>query len=157
MTKPNLPIYGLAELNLFQAYQTRDEYERLTGQPCPVWDTGRPPKYWFDPAAAASTKRTVVYDLAVFGLRDGKPELDLLVLSKEHAATVNIPPFKWSETTDPAVPVPLRALDPDEELIVAFGGVVQVKNTAHPFWGDAGGFTASDRTLLKAIAKKLGV
>lgn len=158
MGKPNLPIYGLEELYLFPYYQTRGAYEQATGAACPVFDPTKPPKYWRDLTALLSTKRTVVYQQAVFGLRDGKPDVDLLVLPKEQAATVNIPPDKWGEPTEAPVPPPLRALEPDEELIVSFGGPVQVKNLVSPYWTEAaGGFTEEDRALLRAIARKLGL
>ena len=49
----------------------------------------------------------------------------------------------------------MRALQPDEEFFVPIGGVigVRIKGTLEPDRG----FTEEDRTLLLAIARKLGV
>lgn len=161
------PKYSLDKLYLFPYYQTRQDYRRAVGEEPPAWDPQRPPKYWFDPNARQSTRRNVVYDnvLAVSESGsplvgpDGKPMLDLLVLSKEEAATVNIPPKEVSNVPGadrPEVPCPLRALDPDEELFFDFGGIVAVKNRKLYPQLEVG-FTSEDRALLQAIAKKLGL
>lgn len=167
-----LPIYGLESLHLFPTYQTRESYETATGQPCPPWDPNRQPKAWFDAKAMESARRNVVYDqvlavndrgIATAG-SDGKPMLDVLVLRREEAATVNIQRKRvlgmgeqdYGSETD--VPVPLRALDADEELAFQFGGTVCVHNKRlFEAQTAAGGFTAADRAKLDAIAKKLGV
>ena len=165
----NLPKYGLENLYLFPYYHTREAYQQATGQEPPPFTAARPPKFWFDPKAKDSPKRTVVYDQVVpldergvaLATPDGKPMLDLLVLNKDEAATVNIPPLGVPYTNVPgaevpAVPVPLRPLAPGEELMFDFGGVVVVKNTAlYP--SIEVGFMAADREMLRAIAKKLGV
>jgi len=161
------PKYGLSNLYLFPYYQTREDYERAVGQAPPPWDPNRPPKYWFDPNARQSTRRNVVYDFVIATSEsgtplvgsDGKPMLDLLVLPKEEAATVNIPPKDVANVPGadrPEVPCPLRALEPDEELFFDFGGIVAVKNK-NLYPSLEVGFTAEDRALLRAIAAKLGV
>ncbi len=161
------PKYGLSNLYLFPYYQTREDYERSVGQAPPPWDPNRPPKYWFDPNARQSTRRNVVYDFVIATSEsgtplvgpDGKPMLDLLVLPKEEAATVNIPPKHVANVPGadrPEVPCPLRALEPDEELAFDFGGVVVVRNK-NLYPSLEVGFTAEDRALLRAIAAKLGV
>jgi len=161
------PKYSLDKLYLFPYYQTREDYRRATGQEPPPWDPNRPPKYWFDPNARLSTRRNVVYDCVIATSEsgkplmgpDGKPMLDFLVLTKEEAATVNIPPKDVSNVPGadkPEVPCPLRPLEPGEELFFDFGGIVAVKNTELYPQLEVG-FTAQDRALLRAIAQKLGV
>ena len=161
------PKYSLDKLYLFPYYQTREDYRRATGQEPPPWDPNRPPKYWFDPNARQSTRRNVVYDHVIATSEsgkplmgpDGKPMLDFLVLPKEEAATVNIPPKDVSNVPGadkPEVPCPLRPLEPGEELFFDFGGIVAVKNTELYPQLEVG-FTAQDRALLRAIARKLGV
>lgn len=166
MARLPYPIYGIENLYLFRRYQTREEYQKATGAEPPPFDENRPPKYWQDPAAKESTKRNVVYDCVIAtGLSgqpvpgpDGKPMLDVLVLKKEEAASVNIPPnFSNVPGADvPEVPMPLRPLEPGEELFFQFGGVVAVKNV-ELYESIKEGFTAADRALLQSIAKKLGV
>jgi hypothetical protein len=81
--------------------------------------------------------------------------------SREEAATVNIPP-KGTGTTNvpgadvPEVPVPLRPLEPNEELYFDWGSILMVKNT-DLFEQSETGFTQEDRALLKQIAAKLGI
>ena len=165
---PALPMakYGLESLYLFPYYQSREDYLKATGNEAPVFNPNRQPKYWLDPKAKDSTKRNVVYNqvLAIaengaplVGV-DGKPMLDILMLQKDEAATINIPVGAANVlgADVPAVPPPLRALESNEELGFGFGNTVYVHNTDYPF-DDTGIFSASDRLLLKAIAKKLGV
>lgn len=160
------PKYGLEKLYLFPAYQSREAYLRATGKEPPPWDPQRQPKGWFDPKAQESARRSVVYDHALAVAEngapllgpDGKPFLDLLVLPKGEAATVNLPPYGTNVpgADAPLVPVPCRALDPDEELFFDLGGVATVRNLKlYP--RDEQGFTPRDRALLRAMAKKLGV
>lgn len=161
------PKYSLDKLYVFPYYQTREDYRRAVGQEPPPWDPNRAPKYWFDPNARQSTRRNVVYDLVIATSEtgsalvgpDGKPMLDLLVLGKEEAATVNIPPKDLTNVPGadrPEVPCPLRPLEPNEELFFDFGGAVAVKN--RELWASVDvGFTLEDRALLRAIAKKLGL
>jgi len=160
------PKYGIKSLHLFPVYQTREEYHQAKGQEPPPWDPARPPKRWEDPAASSSPRRNVVYDFAlVLGPSgspaagpDGKPMLDILVLKKEEAAVVNLPPAGSNVpgAEAPEVPCPLRALEADEELFFDIGGVVTVKNVIL-YEALQVGFTAQDRALLKGIARKLGV
>ncbi len=166
----NLPKYGIETLYLFPYYQTREAFEQATGQTCPPWNMYRPPKAWFDPKAKDSVKRSVVYDhviaTSLSGVPliapDGHPMLDVLVLNKDEAVTVNIPPKGYGVSNvpgadQPEVPVPMRPLEPDEELFFDFGGVVAVRNTKLFPKTETGGFTEQDRQLLRAIAQKLSV
>ena len=158
------PKYSLGKLYLFPYHQTREAYEIATGQKCPPWNPYRRPKYWFDPAAKESRSRRVTYDRALAEPPtgpDGKPMLDVLVLDREEASTVNIPPTGPGSTNTPGaaqpeIPCPLRALELNEELMFDFGGIIVVKNK-DLYQGLEVGFTSEDRTLLKAIATKLGI
>ena len=160
------PTYSLDRLYLFPLYQTRDSYTQATGQEAPAFDPQRPPKYWFDPEAEKSLRRNVVYDTVVCYLENGgllldeagKPQVESMILLKQEAATVNIPPNETNVpgASVPCVPVPLRALDADEELVLGFGGVVLVRNKSISE-DTTEGFTPSDRALLQAIARKLNV
>ncbi len=159
------PKYGLDKLYLFPWHQTREAYRQETGEEPPPWDPRKPPKHWMDPKARFSTRRNVVYDFVLATSQsgtplagpDGKPMLDLLVLPKDDAASVNIPPSGTNVpgADVPPVPAPLRALEPNEELFFDFGGVAAVRNLDYA--ASENGFTAQDRALLKAIAAKLGV
>lgn len=163
------PKYGIENLNLFPIYQTREDYRRATGEDPPPFDPYKPPKHWFDPAAriADTTRRNVIYDhvlaLSESGTPiagpDGRPMLELLLLTRADAAAVNIPGPGDPRRPLPdglPVPCPLRPLAEGEELIFDFGGIVMVENTAvHD--AEAVMFSAQDRRLLRAIAEKLGV
>ena len=163
------PKYGLDHLYLFPYHQTREAYQKASGEEPPPWNPQKPPKYWRDPKALQSARRNVVYDSVVATSQggsplagpDGKPVLDLMVLSKEDAASVNIPPKGPGVSNVPGadvpeVPCPLRPLEPNEELFFDFGGVVVVKNLdLYP--KIEVGFTSGDRDLLRAIGRKLGV
>ncbi|MBL8178353.1 MAG: hypothetical protein JNK48_26995 [Bryobacterales bacterium] len=164
------PTYGLAHLYAFPVYQTREEYRQKTGMEAPPFDPSKPVKSWCDPAAAAATRRKLVYDnviaMADSGLplagADGKPMLEPLMIDKDFAAVVNIPVKDFTgeipeqKTIGVEIPVPLRALEEGEELYFGFGGVVMIRNTKE-FEKIEVGFLHEDRLLLRAIASKLGV
>lgn len=164
------PTYGLANLYLFPVYQTREEYRQKTGMEAPPFDPTKPVKSWFDPTAASSTRRKLVYDnvvaIADNGLpladTSGHPMLEPLMIDREFAAVVNIPVKDFTGQIQEAhpvgveIPVPLRALDPGEELFFGFGGVVMVRNPKE-FEKLEVGFLHEDRLLLRAIASKLGI
>jgi len=164
------PNYSITHLYLFPAYATREEYQKATGQEPPAWNPYRQPKCWFDPQARQSTSRRVVYERALAtnpanGVplfdSEGRPQLDALVLDREEAATVNIPPRGMGMTNVPGadvpeVPVPMRALEPNEELYRDWAGIIMVRNKDF-FPADAAGFGKQDRELLRQIARKLGV
>ena len=166
----NTPKYGIETLYLFPYYQTREAFEQATGQICPPWNPYRPPKSWFDPKAKDSIKRSIVYDhviaTSLSGVPlitpDGYPMLDSLVLNRDEAATLNIPPKGYGISNvpgadQPEVPVPLRPLETDEELFFDFGGIVAVRNVKLFPKAEVGGFTEQDRQVLRAIASKLSV
>ena len=160
--------YGLEDLYLFPYYQTREAYLIATGHEPPAWDPKSPPKAWEDPKALQAQRRNVIYDFVVSYAKNGsplvgddfKPSLDLLVLTKEEAATVNIPPKGPTVSNVPGadvpeIPPPLRALHANEELFMPFPGVVAVRNKdLQPL---EYGFNRNDRALLQDIARKLGI
>ena len=164
------PKYSITNLYLFPAYGTREDYEKATGQEAPEWNPYRQPKSWFDPDARKSTSRRIVYEYALATSPDsgvplfdsqGRPQLDALVLDRDEAATVNIPPKGLGMTNVPGadapeVPVPMRALEPNEELYRDWAGIIMVKNKDY-FPEPEAGFGEEDRRLLKNIAAKLGV
>lgn len=161
------PKYGLNQLYLFPVYQTRADYKAATGKEPPPFDPTRPSQHWFDPEASKSPKRILVYDRALaidekgYPKRDanGKPYLEPLVLPKTEASTVNIPYKEAANEPSsglPDVPVPCRELHDDEELDFDFGGVVIVRNKNFADQTVVG-YTAADRELLRAIARKLNV
>jgi hypothetical protein len=160
--------YGIEKLYLFPYYQTREAYHQATGVEAPKFDPAKPPKFWLDPAAKDSIRRNMAYERVISYAVNGallfdendKPYLEGLVLNKDEAATVNIPPKGLGMTNitgadRPEVPPPLRALADDEEFFIPFPGLiaVRIKGTLEPDRG----FTEEDRTLLLAIARKLGV
>jgi hypothetical protein len=160
--------YGIEKLYLFPYYQTREQYQQVTGVEPPKFDGSRAPKLWADPAAKNSVRRNVVYDRVISYAANGSllfdendsPMLEGLVLSKDEAATVNIPPKGLGISNipgadKPEVPPPLRALTPEEEFFIPFPGLVAVrlKGALEPDRG----FTEEDRAVLLAIARKLAV
>jgi len=160
------PKYGIRELYLFPYYDTRERYQAETGMEPPPFNPEKPPKYWFDPEAAHSEKRSILYERVlalsedghVLKGSDGRPMIEPLLLKKDEAATVNIPLKLVANepgTNQPAIPVPLRALDPDEELAFdPFAGPVVINKKLMP---DGVVFSKFDRDLLLAIARKLNV
>jgi len=162
-----LPKYGLENLSLFPVYQNRAQFLKATGAEAPAFDSSKPPKYWFDPNAEKSPKRSLLYDCVlatdekgkpVFGA-DGKLYFEPMMLFKQEAATVNLPSSDYANEPGadvPQVPVPMRALEPGEELIQVFGGVIMVRNKNIAEEGPTS-FSYQDRETIKAIARKLGV
>lgn len=168
MSVLNQPTYGLENLYLFPVYQTREAYQAATGMETPPYNPNKRIKSWFDPEAATSTKRTIIYERTLVASdsgmplagADGKPLLDVLAISREDAAAVNIPPKGPGILDQPVmgteVPVPLRELSTNEELFFQFGGSVAVRNKT-AFAAIEIGFTAEDRAIIREIARKLGI
>jgi len=161
--------YSIQTLYLFPVFQTREDYRNKVGNEPPPFDPSKPVKSWFDPQALSNPRRKIVYDnvlaIADNGIPlvdgDGKPFFEPLLIDREDAATVNIPIKDFAgkipeqQTTGTEVPVPLRALMPNEELVVGWGNLVTVRNKT--FLIETAHFTVDDRKLLHAIAVKLGV
>ena len=167
---PALPFaqYGLQHLYLFPYYQSREDYQKATGMEAPPWNPNKPPKYWFDPKARQAARRSIVYDSVLSVSENGmpiagpdsKPQLEPLLILRDDAAAVNIPPkgpgiSNVPGADQPEVQPPLGPLSADEELAFGFAGIAIIKNkNMQP---DPGIFTREDRALLAKIAAKLGV
>src|SRR2546430_919500 len=54
LPQPDLEVYGIAALALFQTF-TRDSYLALFGVEAPPWDPSRPAKTWFDSSVSDSS------------------------------------------------------------------------------------------------------
>lgn len=144
---------GIQALYLFRIFQTREEFEALSGEKCPPYDPTRDIKSWRDSLAANSPKPRIVYENVLAYGDDGRtpaldsngsPYFEPLVLPREIASTVNIPPKDFTGAlqeqpgTGREVPCPCRELRLDEVLKVGWGGNVQVVDvtqtvTATPF------------------------
>lgn len=161
--------YSLQILYLFPVFQTREAYKGTIGVEPPPFDPAKPVKSWFDPQAHTNPRRKIVYDnvlaVAENGMplndADGKPFFEPLLIDRDEAGRVNIPVKNFTgeipeqPTIGSEVPVPLRPLTPNEELVVGFGGLVTVRNKT--FLIETAHYTVEDRRLLHAIAVKLGV
>lgn len=162
----------LASIFAFPVYATREEYERVTGKPCPPWNPEKPPKYWEDPAAKFSSRKLVSYEPCLMLTENGtiaredetstSPKVEEIVLTREDAAAVNIPVKTENGRVistlpvKPEVQVPLKLGVNDRLVVGPFGVTVQDKTGSNPP-NAVGGFTEDDRTLLYAIARKVGV
>jgi hypothetical protein len=158
---------SLSALYLYKEYNTRENYERLTGEPCPPFDRNKISKHWRD-KNVPSGRRTVVYAnvLAVDeqGVPlefDGHPYFEPLVLTVEDARTVNIPPkVAANETRIPGtVPVPCRDLEGDEELAFTDGPfrIPVVRRPSLKPKNVPTQWTEEDALILRKIAHKLNV
>jgi hypothetical protein len=162
-------MYPLNSLYLFPVFQSRAEYFNVTGEQAPPWNPNKPVKTWFDPEARKTTRRTIIYDSALMYHENGalvvdpsgQPVLDTLALLKEEAGQVNMLPdekmvdYGWGSKVA-QIPVPLRKLNSNEELVITFGSVVAVRDKSAAIDTPVH-FTTSDRLLLQKIAQKLGV
>jgi hypothetical protein len=163
-----MPQYGISKLYVLPYYPTRESYETATGKTCPPWDKTRRPQHWEDPSAADAADDYVLFNtvLAIdmktgqpLAGPDKQPYTRSLILPKQVAATVNIPPIATNVEGAgvPEYPCPMRPLESNEALFFDAMGLVAVKNTDLYVSPYENTFTRDDRTLLKAIGKKLGV
>ena len=151
---------------------TRASYRAAHGgAEAPPLDPSKPQKSWEDPGAANSARQFVLYDAALAVaqngitplLRNGRPYFEPLVLPRDQAIVVNLPPEfgSWQGETKPPRPVPCKPLAPNEVLIIPPGisGAVLIRdmNTWQEESIEGGSFTKADRDLLWRIAAKLGI
>jgi hypothetical protein len=95
LTKP----VALGTFHRFPFFESREDYEKKTGQPCPPYNPGRRVQNWFDPYADLSEDVVSYTALAIdkndpMGsalLKDGKPYLKEFAILPEYARSVNIP------------------------------------------------------------------
>lgn len=180
--KPEVPIStarsGVTDLILFPVYQTREDWATQFGSEPPSADPNRRAKYWFDPdyagvrpedddGEAVGYDTLLIHPLTGVVAKDvnGNPRIGKIWMSKWEAGSVNIPSGISNEFHPATIiarqqpwPPPLRPLHPDERLEFGFGGVVYVRNiNIRELRVGTDGFTESDRQLLHAIARKLGL
>ena len=88
--QPDLVVYGIQALGLFQTY-TRSTYFTAFGSEAPAWDPSRVTKTWFDSTVDVSNPANIA-TYQVIALNPSKQwEVQPLALSAQEAATVNLP------------------------------------------------------------------
>jgi len=104
---------AIESLELFKQY-SRTEYEQAFGEQPPPFDAARPDKLWFDKSETAGNYLRISRD------DSGKPSIVPMTMTRELAASVNIPgAYRW-----PAyVPAPTDAVaefrDQNGKLVAA--------------------------------------
>jgi len=164
----NQPLNDVKDLYLFQWFQTQQDYERFKGSPCPPYDPSKMVKNWFDPNALSggvNPNKSILYSLtfnlsangSILLSEDYKPFVDMLLLTRGIAATVNIPPTSVSSNEIIGiVPCPMRPLRINEEWFVSLGGIVQVRDKTYSLSTPLEtGFTQVDRQILSDIVSYL--
>lgn len=168
------PAMGLGAISLFVEFNSPSDFQSKTGDPLPAPNPSFGPKHWADPAAAAvmgsSPYSTFTYTAVQADGTVGQMSLPAYI-----AGSVNFFPsaFPAAGAGDsysqmlmraagqPMVPLPIRPLDPTREHLQAStigtngGNYIVMANVVTQ--ASADGFTNIDRTLLQAIAAKLGV
>ncbi len=181
MTIPiNVPKAPLSALDLFSEYPTSEDYQAASGVTPPPFDTTKPLKSWADPGAQSALNGLAPNGVLYFTggavypildvtqtpaqLQDGTTTVksDSLFMTRDQAAAVNLPSkhLGYPGSTLQPAPVPRRALDPAEEIrqVDLFEGLMVInKDLYRHAPSPSSGFTDADRTLLQAIAAKLGV
>lgn len=147
-------------------------------EPTVNFDPKRRVKRWADPSpAGVGINAIYAHGLALdeFGweirLADGRAALEPIMMPKQEAMSLNIPPQEWEATgTLPAWPVPLdlSKLGPDERIIIQPGSNVPVIRDMRKYEEYQASVTPDDElkailkittennTLLKRIAAKVG-
>lgn len=123
MSKLPLPLNSLKAiaLELVTIYNSREDYEKKTGKPCPEFAINVPVKMWQVPLSAQ-----LWFSYLMAMLQGGKPVVESGRLPASYAASVNIPPDKFVADGPPILaelPFPIRSLEQDEELCLAMGGL----------------------------------
>jgi len=98
--QPSTAVYGVGEIYLFQTYNTRDAYESAFGVQAPPFNPAKPAKLWFDKTVQTPTVTYQTLDLVTL-------KNVTLTLSKEDAASVNIP---GAYRYDPYLPKPAECV-----------------------------------------------
>jgi hypothetical protein len=167
--QPDRDQYGVSDIALFNAYQSRAQYKAAFGKEAAEFDPGRRPKTWFDSTVDLSDPEADVCYKVVKVAKDGNPAVSLSCMPAFEAATVNlipdtiIPAGRLTEEmlarTRPQREIPVRDLLPGEVLIGGFGNVPTVVRMDKKQSQEEkdGKFTAGDRALLRRIAEKLGL
>ena len=142
-------------------YSTRSAYREATGADAPPHDPHRPLQFWEDPAPSRKLGVFALYDHALQKI-DGRWRIAPLVVPLMWAQRINLPPDEGSlpgGSVSETIPPPLsRGLTEDEEIVEGpFGVVIRSRSQYVASLEEVDNFTAQDRALLRAIARKLGV
>ncbi|HSW65361.1 MAG TPA: hypothetical protein VLH56_18940 [Dissulfurispiraceae bacterium] len=143
-------------LNRFPTYASAADYKARTGWLCPEFDPASPEKNWEDVEGGQTTEDMVVYTRIPVSLTPTGPVYKTRFLTPTQAGRVNLRPAGHTIDTGLApIQCPHRELRDDEvvlrkkdSLILIFEVWTSVELEARP---------KSDRDILVAIAKKLGV
>jgi len=160
--QPDREIYGLLDLALFQNFQTAEDYQAQFGVAAPAWNAAYRPKSWFDSTVDLKDPEADVCYL-VARLVQGQPKAVQSCMPAWEAARVNIPSGEASpDPNDPRARPPrdhpIRPLLPNEVLIYTVAGIQVLRIDKRLERDKADGkFLPNDRSLLEAIARKLGV
>lgn len=87
--QPDAVQYGVQELQLFPVF-TRQSFAEKFGQEPPVFDPNRKAKTWFDSSMEGLDPEEMV-TYRVVGDRGGQPVLRQIAMTRQEAATVNLP------------------------------------------------------------------
>ena len=139
-----LPTFGLAELYMFQYYQTREEAARaLSAADIPPFNPDLPIKHWCDPRELDSWSVTASYARAVSLTSKGMPVAEIpasrtpkvapLVIPAALARRLNIPSGGPAPEPVGYIPCPFNPL-PEGCVLEIVGGSVAVVNKKHPHW-----------------------
>jgi hypothetical protein len=159
--QPTSEVYGISALYLYPICQSVADFEKATGQKGSAFEPSFRPKYWFDPKAdVGDPEADVCYRIAK--IVNTSPMVVQVCMPAFEAARVNIPSGAAEAAEKPRVrperEVPIRALLHNEALVnTPFGiQVVNLEKRAERVKTE-GAFLPADRSLLEAIAEKLGV
>ena len=127
------PQCSLLDIALFPIFQTREDYEKYTGNLCPPYDPNKDMKYWYDPDPNPEYDEGywVVYPFSSdIEVKEGKiGKIKRVVVKKADVGTVNIGTGRTNEPgTGNVIPVPIRKLTENEELVVGSFSTVFVIN-----------------------------
>ena len=146
----------IQELYATRTYQTQEDYVMRVGKPCPPYDPKKPQKFWEDPGGKLGRRigQYVQYEYGLIREADGWT-IGPFIIPLADAERVNIPPVgpapPGADTS--MVPVPLvRGLNPDERLVIGFGGIPTIASINEPK-----GELAEILELVRKIAQALGV
>jgi hypothetical protein len=153
-----------------KSFSTQAAYTAATGLPAPAWQPGLPQKFWIDTAASKAGFAMLAYNSAVINPA-GIAVVATVSVPNYLAGTINMPPDfgTFAQGTAGVLATPIRALLPNEIILSAEGGEINVYNTSiydprtpnapsTPAPGTSGGgFTSADQSELDAIAAAVGV
>lgn len=166
--QPNVSDYGITYLYLFKTYNSAETFQAAFGVAAPSLDLTRLQKTWFDTSVdLTDPEADVTYTVVRQPVPGGQWVVTTRTMMASEAATVNV--TSGAATTDPVMlawlakpsrEIPIRALLPNESLkgeppfnlpMITRSDLLAQEQAAN------GGFTGSDRALLKLIAQALKV